>query len=267
MAQNDDEEEAAPAGAGWILSYADLMTLLFCAFVVMYAITPRGTSNDIVKIISSIREAFVTIPDTIPGDKKPMPESESHQVLRHFRAKRLIEPMMVKFRRFNNALPVIDAELERVKSLIKMLNEEKVTPRGQLEDSKSFSVHQDPQGFKVRILASKFFKPGEYRLDRTELPKLQKVGDFLKSLNRKVVIEGHTDSIPLQGEMSNWELSTLRATSVLRYFVNTSRYPAEMISASGYADTRPIMPNDTEKGRNLNRRVEIRVLYDDIIPE
>ena len=66
----------------------------------------------------------------------------------------------------------------------------------------------------------------------------------------------------MKGEMSNWELSTMRATSVLRYMIEKENYSPTKIQAAGYADTRPIADNRSPSGRSLNRRIEIRINYE-----
>jgi len=77
-----------------------------------------------------------------------------------------------------------------------------------------------------------------------------------------VGIEGHTDNVPItySGWKSNWELSTARATSVLHYLIDDGRLRPESLSAIGYGEYRPVTSNETEEGRQLNRRVEVVIL-------
>jgi chemotaxis protein MotB len=124
------------------------------------------------------------------------------------------------------------------------------------------SVTRTAKGFKLQLLARHFFEPGAVNVSRGALPELDQVAGILKELGRPVVIEGHTDSIPAPGELGNWEISALRATNVLKYFLRKHNFPASSLAAAGYADTRPIASNGTESGRMLNRRIEIHVDYD-----
>ena len=95
---------------------------------------------------------------------------------------------------------------------------------------------------------------------------MKQVGQVLASLPEKYIqVEGHTDNNPIYGQLqkrypTNWELSTARATTVLRYLIEQSGMNREHFSATGYADTQPVKSNETEEGRAQNRRVEI-VLY------
>ena len=86
---------------------------------------------------------------------------------------------------------------------------------------------------------------------------------LLKDLGRHITIEGHTDSVPPSDSMTNWELSSRRASFIVNYFETKHNYPIRNMSIAGYADTRPIAANNTESGRSLNRRIEIKIHYDD----
>jgi chemotaxis protein MotB len=103
------------------------------------------------------------------------------------------------------------------------------------------------------------FSPGCAELKPEIYPILDKLYEMLKDLPNPV--EGHTDSIPISTEKfpSNWELSTARASSIVRYFIAKGINP-ERLKASGYADTKPIASNAAPKGRAQNRRVEIVIL-------
>jgi chemotaxis protein MotB len=81
---------------------------------------------------------------------------------------------------------------------------------------------------------------------------------------QQVQVEGHTDSLPLRRTTypaDNWELSTARALSVVRFLKATGNVPADVLSANGYADQRPVVLNDTAAGRAKNRRIEIRLVF------
>lgn len=105
------------------------------------------------------------------------------------------------------------------------------------------------------------FPPGSAEIKPETYPILDKLYEILKDLPNPVEVEGHTDSIPISTEKfpSNWELSTARASSIVRYFIAKGINP-ERLKASGYADTKPIASNATPKGRAQNRRVEVVIL-------
>jgi chemotaxis protein MotB len=92
------------------------------------------------------------------------------------------------------------------------------------------------------------------------------VGQILKGMEDKaIVIEGHTDSVPLRGELArvfptNWELSAARATSIVRYLQDTVGVDPRRLSAVGFGPNRPLDTNDSPEGRARNRRIEIKLL-------
>ena len=98
---------------------------------------------------------------------------------------------------------------------------------------------------------------------------LDRIIDVLESdiKDNEVIIEGHTDNIPIQHSRwsSNWELSTARALSVLHYFTEEGELAPQRFTVSGYGDQRPVADNSTELGRQRNRRVEIIILPTKII--
>lgn len=118
----------------------------------------------------------------------------------------------------------------------------------------------------LSIVASLLFKSGDSRVSPEGRAILARIADQLTQAgDLRIQVEGHTDSKPLKPSLqaryrSNWELSTARATSVVRYLVLEGGIPPERLSAVGHADTRPVADNATEDGRQQNRRIEI-VLY------
>ncbi len=103
-----------------------------------------------------------------------------------------------------------------------------------------------------------FFESGKADLSPQMASILDKVGPTLKKLSDKheILVEGHTDNVPTaRVYASNWELSTARATSVVRYLVQNTQFNPRHISAVGYGEYRPIAPNDTPENRAQNRRV------------
>ena len=123
----------------------------------------------------------------------------------------------------------------------------------------------DPRGAVLRFADKVLFQSGSASLSHEGLQVLDQIALTLGHIDNLVVVEGHTDNIPTGGKGfdTNWELSTARATSVLRWLVQGRRLPAPRFSASGYAETHPRVLNDTPEHRALNRRVEIIILAAD----
>ena len=110
------------------------------------------------------------------------------------------------------------------------------------------------------------FDSGRADIKPAGLKVLKQVSDVLNKITDKQIrIEGHTDNVPISTKLqdkfkTNWELSTARATTVVRYLIDHGGVQAQALSAVGYADTHPVASNDSEEGRSSNRRIEI-VLY------
>lgn len=162
------------------------------------------------------------------------------------------------------------SDIEKIKELSQALDELNQTKR-LLEDrlareiqDKQVRLEMMEKGLVITFVADILFDSGKAKIKSEAYPILDKVAQVLKEnvpeLN--VGIEGHTDNQPIKysGWRSNWELSSARALSVLHYLVGEREISPERLSAIGYGEYRPIAPNDTREGRQLNRRVEIVIL-------
>jgi chemotaxis protein MotB len=113
------------------------------------------------------------------------------------------------------------------------------------------------------------FRSGKYRLQPLGRRMLSRCADLFAEASasgyRQIQVEGHTDSVPVKENADypsdNWELSTARAISVVRYLTRTGSLHPEVFSANGYADQRPVASNGTVSGRQKNRRIEIRLFF------
>lgn len=249
----------------WLVSFADMMTLLFAVFVVLFALKKEGApSAAIDQAASAINEEFNTIMEEIPIDRRVGPQEAGIGIFENFKGNQIRPPLIKKYPGETENIKVIDQEMKRINAQLedRLYGSEKNIQSGKDGSQRIVSVHRSPDGIRLRLLASHFYQPGEWRLKKTAAKELESVGKILKDLGRNITVEGHTDSAPVKGAMSNWELSTLRATSVLRFMIEKENFSPTKIQASGYADTRPISDNRTAGGRSLNRRIEIRINYE-----
>ena len=166
------------------------------------------------------------------------------------------------------AREVQEAQLAKVKYEVLTVGEEIERITRALEDKfgKSLVVTQHHDRLVLTMLGQVLFESGEADLTPLGLKIMQQVGQVLATLpGKNIQVEGHTDNHRIYGQLqkqypTNWELSTARATTVLRYLIEQTGMDPKQFSATGYADKRPVMTNETEEGRAQNRRVEI-VLY------
>ena len=124
------------------------------------------------------------------------------------------------------------------------------------------TVKVSEQRVKIMLANPVLFDLGESELKPSAIPVLRQVARLLEDIPNAILVEGHTDDRPIIGDKfrSNWELSTARAFSVIRYFIEEENITPERLSAVGYGEYRPLYPNDTEENRAKNRRIEINIV-------
>lgn len=130
-----------------------------------------------------------------------------------------------------------------------------------LKEFEGAVVKEEPRGIVIVLPDKLLFETGKTDLNPESRKVLDKIINKIKGMKNKISIEGHTDNVPVKNEIikSNWELSTLRALSVLHYMLELGISP-ERLSATGYGEYRPLIDNDTDEGKARNRRVEIVIL-------
>lgn len=122
---------------------------------------------------------------------------------------------------------------------------------------RSIELVKDRGAVILRINDAILFEPGSEQLKEQSYPVLRKVAGLIEPLPLQARIEGHTDNVPFaRSDMSNWELSVMRSIAVLRFFQENKLLPLDRLSAVGYGDQHPIVPNDSPENRTKNRRVE-----------
>lgn len=238
----------------WLVSYADFMTLLFATFVVLYALSQIDVES-YANLQDSIRKAFAA-PSVIEGSDSILPNASNS----------LLDPAGPGGTSTDNSFvpPIMEYlsakyEEKSFKDIKKEL--EKMDKSGEIE---GVEVTMDDRGLHINLKDSDlFFRSGDAQLKPNTYKTLDKIASLIskKFAKHLIRIEGHTDNLPIRSEKypSNWELSSARACSVARFFVDKDFEPA-LISAIGYADNKPLVANNSEKNRRKNRRVEIVVL-------
>ena len=214
-------------GEGWLISYLDVLTLLITLFVLLVALTEMKPESVPVRQLSAdIAVAEPAEPDEVAGTDAPD-----------------IKPV--------------------VPPLVTALDEpatEDQTPLFEGLEIDGVSVVETSQSVTLRIDDHLLFGSGDADLIVAGESVLQQLARALQTFEGHVSVEGHTDNLPIRTPRfpSNWELSSARAISVVRYLslagVETSR-----LRAVGYGDTRPLADNDSAEGRAANRRVELLI--------
>jgi chemotaxis protein MotB len=249
MARKKPEEEHENHER-WLVSYADLMTLMFAFFVVMYAISSVNVGK--YRILSdSLGAAF----GNMGVSPKTPPTIEQRSAI----PERTLAIAAQKQRSHEAALHREKDRLTSVaRDILKAL--EPLVAQGKVR------VTQSNLGVNVEINASVLFAPGDAKLNKESGKALAAVAKVLKNDNHSIQVEGHTDNVPIRNASfpSNWELSAVRASSVVRLFLENGVTENRMV-AVGHGSNQPVGSNDTVEGRLRNRRVAVMILSD--LPE
>ncbi|MEZ4250381.1 MAG: flagellar motor protein MotB [Polyangiales bacterium] len=231
----DDEggggDEGAPA---WMATFSDLATLLLTFFVLLLSFANMDVT-EFKEMMGSVREAF-GVQFRTRGDFEALAES----------------PISIGDRPPAELAEVVRQDGEQVAELVRALQEREI-----FDDVEVFA---DREGIAVRVRDCVLFDTGNATLREDAPPLLTELGAIISSDVGAygVIVEGHTDDRPIHTERfpSNWELSTARATTVLRHLLDESHVDPARLSAAGFADMRAISPNVDDAARAQNRRVE-----------
>jgi chemotaxis protein MotB len=240
----------------WLISYADFITLLFAFFVVMYAVSSVNQGK--YKVLSiALGSAFGTARTINPEQDVSGSAVHQHGAIKQngiqsgssfvmpFPAVKLRNE---KLRRERENMTAMALDLSKV--LEPLVNEGKV------------HIIQNNRGIRIDIHSNLLFQPGSADLESAALEPLLEIAKLLKTNQHAIQVEGHTDITPIHNYIffSNWELSAVRASSVVR-LLSQAGVSENRLSAVGYGSAQPVSSNETEDGRAQNRRVSILVLY------
>jgi len=230
----------------WLITYADMITLLMVLFIVLFSMSQVDLAK-FAKLKASLGSAF--------GASASGPMDGSTGVLD---AGSSPIPMAAQ-----RALAAQQAQQAAVQAEQASLQQTKSALAAQLDKAGvggSVGLAVERRGLVVSIASDKvLFEPGQAALTPQGIALIDQLVGPLAGLPNALHVEGHTDDVPISGAFpSNWELSTSRATTVLRELEGHGIGPARL-SATGYADQRPVATNATAAGRARNRRVEILV--------
>jgi len=230
-AKGEDKQLIIQGAPMWIVTFADLATLLLTFFVLMLSFA----NMDIVKfqeLMGSVRERYgVTMLER--GDYQAVSEGSLEEVDSNVKK---------------------SAEKVAREKLVNVIYDSVI--RAGFKGSAS--ITSTDEGVRVRVKGRALFKPGRATLVPSSKKFIDEISSVIKTTkDLYMVVEGHTDNKPIRTKRfpSNWELSVLRASAVLEKLLEQDA-PPEKISAAGYADARPLFSNDREETRPLNRRVE-----------
>lgn len=231
----------------WLVSYGDFITLLFATFVVLYALA-QSDAVDYQKLEEALKNVFES--NNIMDDRD-MILSGDPSIFDNYQANSFIPGLMMEMmskKYEDEAFKEIEDSIERLKK------------SGELE---GITAKMSEQGLLITFDDKYLFAPASATLSAKSKDLLDKVGVLIckKFVLHSMKVEGHTDSEPINSPIypSNWELSSARSSSVVRYMIKRFHFGPNLFSAIGYADTRPAEGSYSKKDPK-NRRVEIFIL-------
>ena len=269
MARKKKEEEKGIEG-GWINTFADLMNLLLCFFVLLFSMSTVD-ADKYEQLVTSLSERV----DIFDGGGKAVGEgafvssgtSQKISMEQYFNE---FENSGSNPQQTQDTSEITDetqweekkaAELKRDTEEIYEEVVEKAASQD-IQDQINVNMDEQYQYVQISLNGAILFDSGSDQIKKSALGVLSKVGDILKVYDDHMIkIEGHTDNVPIsRGTFpNNMRLSTARASSVFEYFTNKKRLTPETLEATGRGEYEPVADNKTEAGRARNRRVEIKI--------
>jgi len=236
----------------WLVSYADFITLLFAFFTTLYAISTVDQKKA-GKLMYSMRTAFNL--DFFTG--VPSPGSQFFSIMEN----------MAPTGQNSATRPVAQSSAndasgkgagkggDKLRTLAKKLGELSVDPRlrGKVQ------IRMEGRGLVISLAEAGFFPSGSATMRPDSVEPLLALAETFQDPGFRITVEGHTDNVPVRNAKfnSNWELSTARASTVVALLIDKAAIVPTRLSAAGYGEFKPVVPNDSAEGRAKNRRVDI----------
>ncbi|WP_194190912.1 OmpA family protein [Clostridium chrysemydis] len=222
-------------GDEWLGTYSDMVTLLLTFFILLYSMSSVDSEK-----LKQLSKAFNQVMVGTKGDS------------------------ILQYDLYDGEVPLVGGESDNkdisdtAQSMYKGVKE--FVKDNNLSDT--VDITEDERGVILQLKDSILFQTGESKLKPESKDILNKINTLLKSVPNSIVVEGHTDNVPIHNSEydSNWDLSTARAVTVVRYFIEEKGENPSRFSASGYGEYKPLVANNSDDNRSKNRRVNILIV-------
>lgn len=238
MARKKKDDSGGLTGNEWLGTYSDCVTLLLTFFVLLYSMSSVDAEK-----VQSISKAF-SLMSGQAGDT------------------------FLEYDLYEGSQPIIGGEGKSEE----ILDTNEGESQTMYKDVKDFldenelnsivSISEDERGVILKVKDNILFESGKATLIENSQEILNKINALISTLPNSIIIEGHTDNVPISNSNypSNWELSTQRAVNVVRYFVEKNNQNPSRFSAAGYGEFKPDVENNSDENRARNRRVNILIV-------
>lgn len=289
MIDFESEEEEAGGGAGWLATFADLMSLLMCFFVLLLSFSEMDLAK-YKQVAGSMKDAFgvqneVRAKDIPKGTSiiaqefsPGRPDTTILNIVRQQTIQSNLNTLDVRDREegtsenknesgltTDEAASVMAQQLDELIEQTRMDAQKLIDELGEEIESGMIDIESEERAITIRIRETGSFPSASAALQPDFVPVLAKIRRVLNDIEGQISVEGHTDSLPISTPLykSNWSLSSSRALSVVEELRKYSELGEDRFLVVGHAANKPIAPdNDTEENRALNRRVEIIIRQD-----
>lgn len=238
MARKKKDDSGGLTGNEWLATYSDCVTLLLTFFVLLYSMS----SVDAAKV-KEISQAF-SVMSGQSGDT------------------------FLQYDMYEGSQPIIGGESAIENTVEGNYNGNQTMykdVKGFLDEnglSSTVNIAEDERGVILQVKDNILFESGQATLIANSQEVLDKISALISTLPNSIIIEGHTDNVPISNSKyeTNWELSTERAVTVVRYFIEKNNQDPSRFSAAGYSEFRPDVENNSDENRAKNRRVNILIV-------
>ena len=266
MAEEEDDDvkpKCPPEAPKWVMTFADLMSLLLAFFVLLFSFSELDKQK-YKQVSGSMRDAFGVQAEV---RLKESPKGVSF-IAKEFSPGVVMPTAINRIRQTTTDITRMNPRIQSTKpQKRKMMEKDLMKLKQTMAPATKEGLIELEDGGTMIIIRLK--DRGLFESASAELtPKYREVvatlGRTLTETKGDLSVGGHTDNIPIVTNRfrNNWDLSTARAVSVVQVLMESSELEPERFEAKGYGETRPLTKNDTPKGRNDNRRVEIAIQYD-----
>lgn len=238
MARKKKDDSGGLTGNEWLGTYSDCVTLLLTFFVLLYSMSSVDAEK-----VQSISKAFSLM------------SGQAGDTFLEYDLYEGSQPIIGGEGKSEEILDTIEGESQTMYKDVKDFLDEN-------ELNSIVSISEDERGVILKVKDNILFESGKATLIENSQEILNKINALISTLPNSIIIEGHTDNVPISNSNypSNWELSTQRAVNVVRYFVEKNNQNPSRFSAAGYGEFKPDVENNSDENRARNRRVNILIV-------
>src|SRR3954470_12906722 len=253
MARKRQHDEGHVNHERWLVSYADMITLLMVLFVVLYAMGQTDKTK-LEALRTSLQCAFSV--EVLRGAEATSLKGSSGTSMIPAVVPLAVTQEVMAVTGQTTPDPHLAAALNDVREALLQVPVPSDT-------SGSVDVGASREGIVISLAGNLLFDSGKSDLKPRGMTLMDTLAERLRTMPNEIRVEGHPDNIPITTPLypSNWELSSARATTVARYLTEQGELAPSRLSAAGFGEHRPVAPNDSREGRAKNRRVDLVVLF------